>query len=73
MLIYRQTNRFIINKAELKPKANTTEIRNALYAAIYDEFSGAVKNPKYRNLTSIEKMNKLNEFANNWLQKRGLA
>lgn len=69
---YRQNNQFVIDSDLLSSKANTTAVINGLYAAAYLEFRGAVENPKYKDLTALEKMNKLNEFAHNWLKTRGL-
>ena len=42
------------------------------YEAIYTEFSGANYNADYANLTNLEKFQKVNEFANKWLDERGL-
>jgi hypothetical protein len=71
-LIYRRNNTFIINEDKLSVNANTTPIKNALYAAIYDEFKGASVNPKYKKLTPLKRMQKLNDFAANWLTERKL-
>jgi len=71
-VIIRKNRRFIINEEQLKPQANKPDICNALYAAIYREFLGASENPKYKDLTPIDRLNKLNEFALDWLKKRGL-
>jgi hypothetical protein len=71
-IVYREGNYFKIDKKLLPKKSQTLEVINGLYAAIYDEFKGAVDNPKYQNLSYFEKMNKLNEFAEDWLRKRNL-
>jgi hypothetical protein len=71
-IVYRQNKLFCIDKDNLSKKALKDDIINALYGAIYTEFSGAVYNDDYKNLTSLEKLNKLNEFANKWLSDRGL-
>jgi len=71
-LIFRKNRQFIVNVAELKPKAIRVDIINGLYAAIYSEFKGASENNKYKNLTPLELMAKLNEFAYQWLKDRGL-
>ena len=63
---------FVIDGEQLKPAARKNEIYSALYAAIYIEFQGASKNPNYESLTNLEKLEKVNEFANSWLQVRGL-
>lgn len=70
--IYRQNNKFIIDRELLSSKANKDNICNAIYAAIYSEFSGASKNKAYSHLTYIERFNKLNEFVEKWLKDRGL-
>lgn len=71
-VIYRQNKMFIIDREQLKPKARSDEICNALYAAIYTEFLGASENPVYKELNNLERFTKINVFANEWLQKRGL-
>lgn len=71
-VIFRQNKMFVIDREQLKPKARSDEICNALYAAIYTEFAGASENPAYKDLTNLDKFVKINEFANDWLQKRGL-
>ena len=71
-IFYRQNNQFKIDTTKLSSKANTTQIKNALYAAVYQEFFGASENPKYKDLTLVQRINKLNEFAENWLIQRGL-
>lgn len=71
-IFYRQGSLFKINEKLLSKKANRTDIKNALYAAVYEEFKGASKNLLYRHLNPAEKMQKLNEFAVKWLDTRGL-
>lgn len=63
---------FTIDKTKLKPVAQKEDIYQALYAAIYLEFSGAHYNQDYANLNYIERLTKLNEFAWKWLEERGL-
>lgn len=71
-IIYRRNKMFCIDESKLKPKAKKTDIITALYAAIYTEFSGAAYNQDYSNLTNLEKLVKVNEFTNKWLEVRGL-
>lgn len=71
-IIYRKNRMFCIDKTKLSKKANKNDIILALYSAIYTEFSGANNNLDYSNLTSLEKLQKVNEFANKWLNERGL-
>lgn len=71
-IIYRKNKMFMIDKSKLKPAARKDDVCVALYAAIYQEFSGANYNQDYSNLTPLERMNKLNEFARNWLAERKL-
>ena len=71
-VIYRRNKMFIIDKEQLLPHARKEDIYNALYAAVYTEFQGASENPNYKELTNLEKVNKVNQFANEWLSKRGL-
>jgi hypothetical protein len=70
-LIYRQNHQFCINKELIKPQFQTLEVINGLYAAIYDEFKGAIQNDKYSKLTPSEKIQRINEFAYAWLTQRG--
>ena len=70
-IINRQNHMFVIDSTKLNSLGQKSQNKNALYAAIYDEFFGASENKKYKNLTNLEKFNKLNEFATNWLQKNG--
>jgi hypothetical protein len=70
-LIYRQSRLFKIEESELPTKAKTTSTKNALYAAIYDEFTDAQYNPKYEKLSLVERMQAINDFARNWLKEKG--
>lgn len=71
-IIYRKNKMFCIDKSKLKPEAQKNDVTTALYAAIYTEFSGANYNKDYENLSSLEKFEKVNDFAVDWLNKRGL-
>lgn len=70
-VILRKNKLFTIDAEALKPIARKPDIINALYAELYNEFSGANYNPSYKDLTNLERFNKLNEFANTWLKARG--
>lgn len=70
-IIFRKNKLFILDKEKLKPHAKKDEVYTALYAAIYTEFQGANKHPNYKDLTNLDKINEVNAFAYNWLQKRG--
>jgi hypothetical protein len=70
-VIIRKNKLFIIDKSKLKPEARKEEIFNALYAAVYEEFQGADKNPTYKNLNSLDKLEQLNSYAYNWLKQKG--
>lgn len=72
-IIYRKNKMFCIDKTKLILEAQKNNIIMSLYAAIYTEFIGANYNQDYMNLSSLEKLNKVNEFANNWLTERGLV
>lgn len=71
-IVTHKNNLFIIEDAQLKPEARKPAIKNALYAAIYTEFIDASKHPNYRNLTVMERLQAVNDFAMAWLKKRGL-
>lgn len=71
-IIYRQNKMFCIDKTKLKPQAQKEDIYLALYGAIYTEFLGAIDNQEYANLNSMQKLEKVNEFATNWLNERRL-
>jgi hypothetical protein len=70
-IFYRYNSEFRIKDSELPNSAKNTAVKNALYAAVYDEFVGASENNKYKNLTTLERINKLNEFAQKWLDDKG--
>lgn len=70
--VFKRGARIVLNKEALSEEAQTTEIMNALYAAIYIEFSGATKSPKYSEMTLKDKISAVNDFAFNWLKERGL-
>lgn len=63
---------FKLDRSQLSSAANKDATVNALYAAIYTEFRGASTNPKYKHLTNLERIDKVNEFVDEWLSKRGL-
>ena len=71
-IFYRRSSKFFIDKSKLPAKANKPEVINALYGAVYKEFLGASKNPKYSNKNPLEKMQELNAFAEEWLKERKL-
>ena len=71
-IFYRENRFFKIDTSQLSGAALDPKNLNALYAAVYGEFVGAISNPKYKNLTPLQKMNELNQFAQNWLQNKGL-
>ena len=70
-VILRKNRRFCINQQHIKEEHRTSSVLNGLYAAIYDEFRGAATNKKYVNLTYENRMQEVNNFAENWLKKRG--
>jgi len=71
MLVYRQNRLFKINLNELPEIAKNTETLNALYAALFLEFRGAEENDKYNKKSYTERMEAINNFAENWLKKQG--
>lgn len=71
-IFYRRSSKFFIDKTKLPAKANKPEVINALYGAVYKEFLGASKNPKYAKKSPLEKMQDLNTFAEEWLKDRKL-
>lgn len=71
-LVYRQNKLFKLEETELPIKARDTQIRNALYEAIYTEFIDANSNPKYSNTDLIQRIQAVNDFARKWLLDRGL-
>lgn len=72
VIVYRKNNRFIIDKSKINSENRVEEICNALYIAVYKEFQGAQNHPSYKNMTNLEKLQAVNDFASNWLSKRGL-
>lgn len=70
-LIYRENRLFKIDNNQLPASANKSFIINALYAAIYEEFAEAINNKKYKEMSNLEKMNAVNEFARQWLNDKG--
>lgn len=70
-ILRKQGPLFVIMDQYLTTKGKNPPVKNALYADIYSEFLGACENPKYQNLTPLEKFNKVNEFAEKWLKDRG--
>ena len=71
-IIYRRNKLFCIDKSKIKSQVHKDDACVALYAAIYTEFAGAIYNKDYKDLTSLERLGKVNEFANKWLSERGL-
>ena len=71
-LIYRQNRLFKIDNTQLSVKANTSKVINALYADIYAEFVGANDSDKYKEMTYLQRINAVNDYALKWLQDRGL-
>lgn len=71
-IIVRRNKMFCIDKSKLKPKALKEDVMIALYAAIFTEFAGAVYNKDYSDLSVLDRLSKVNEFANKWLDERGL-
>lgn len=72
-LIYRQDRMFKIDQAQLSPKAKAPSVVNALYADIYTEFLDAQYNPKYMNMSLLERMEAVNDYALNWLTNKGFT
>lgn len=70
-VIYRKNKLFVLDKSKLKPQGKREEVYNGLYAAIYSEFQGASVNDIYKDLTSLDRLEQVNEFAYNWLKQRG--
>lgn len=70
-LIYRQNRLFKIDVAQLPQKARRSDVVNGLYAAVYEEFKGAAYKDDYSQLTYKERMDALNQYAKDWLEKRG--
>lgn len=72
-IVIRKNNMFVIDKNQLKSKAKKEVIYNALYTAIYIEFAGASKNPRYQGKDHQSMMDEVNTFAFEWLKQRGLT
>lgn len=70
-LIYRQNNLFKINIEQLPLSARRSDIINTLYAYLYLEFRGAEYSEKYANMTYVERMEAVNQYAREWLNKKG--
>jgi hypothetical protein len=70
-LIYRQGRLFKVNRSKLPVSANNSEVVEDLFVAIYREFQGADTNVKYKNLTYQVRIEMLNNFAKDWLSKKG--
>lgn len=64
---------FVIDKSQLETKAKKDDVCNALYGAIYREFAGAAKNPRYKGLDHKSMLEEVNSFAFNWLKEKGLT
>lgn len=71
-LVNRRNNRFVIDKSFIRDGVNKDEICTALYAEIYVEFRGADKHRDYSKLSNLERFDAVNNFAKDWLKKRGL-
>lgn len=69
--VYRRNNRFIINTDKVKDLEGKDKVLLTLYATIYSEFFGAQYSKKYKNFNSIQKLEKINTFAEEWLEERG--
>lgn len=72
-LVYRQNRLFKLEESELPVKARTAQIKNALYAAIYTEFTDAQYNPKYEHTNLLQRMQAVEAFARKWLKDGGFA
>lgn len=44
-----------------------SQVISQLLIAIFYEFRGAVKSEKYKDLTNQEKLDKINDFAKQWI------
>lgn len=69
-IINKKNKLFVIDDTKLNKKGKNTSVKNALYMAVYKEFFGAIDNPKYKNMTTLERFSTLNIFAENWLRER---
>lgn len=70
-IVYRKSNKFFIDINYIKPEYRRADIINGLYAAIYEEFKGAIHNNKYANLNTLQKLQELNKYAEMWLKQKG--
>lgn len=71
-IISRRNNRFVIDRDFIKDGINKDEISTALYAELHEEFKGANEHRVYSKLTNIQRFDAINDFAKDWLKKRGL-
>lgn len=71
-ILFKRNGLFTIDETKLAPSGRNNEIKAALYGAVYEEFLGASQNPKYKDLSPLDRFNRLNDFATTWLQDRGL-
>lgn len=71
-VLYKRNGLFIIDETKLAAGGRNNEVKAALYGAVYEEFLGASENPKYKDLSTLDRFNKLNDYATKWLQDRGL-
>lgn len=72
-IVVRKNRMFVIDKSQLKAKAKKDDVCNALYSAIYLEFAGASKNPRYQGMDAKSMLEAVNGFAFSWLKERGLV
>ena len=72
-LVYRNNRLFCIDEDQLVERARNSHIIGALYAAIHEEFKGASIQDRYKNLTYQQRLEKVNDFAWNWLRERRLV
>ncbi len=70
-LIYRQGRMFKINDEKLPQTARKMDIKNKLFVALFREFQGASVNDKYKDLTIQQRIEKLNDYAKDWLIQQG--
>lgn len=70
-LIYRQGKLFKIELQQLPVEARNSEVLAELYTALHCEFRGASENIKYAKMTYQQRMEAINQYASNWLVKKG--
>jgi hypothetical protein len=70
-VIIRKNRFFSIDEKVLPEKANKTNIKLALYAALHEEFKGAAFSTSYKHLTPEKRIQQMNNFAWKWLEDRG--